>query len=227
LATWNVCYKGGRQYFNDPRIGDFSITFTGKDGEGQGLTNPILQVKDIGNWKEIPVTDLAYQKAEDDDCRAHNGLKCKDGPYICRFVDYSHTEGRTRKWHCGVPKSGHNFPGLDSNAPTNNRGYRPGWCGIHVTQYQKPNPAKDGYSLSAKVFDANQNEIGNSGGKQGARLSFGSKLPLPFIVNSRAVDADPLDFEYNGVKWDSKSKDCSVGSYDKGKREMDCGFTCK
>jgi hypothetical protein len=96
-----------------------------------------------------------------------------------------------------------------------------------ITQYQKPNPAKDGYSLAARVIDVNQNEIGNSGGKQGARLFSGSKLPLPFIVNSRAVDADPLDFEYNGVKWNSNSKDCSVGAYDKGKREMDCGLTSK
>ena len=46
-AGWNVCYVGGRQYFTDPRIGDFPVTFTQKDGEkqGQGLTTPILQLK--------------------------------------------------------------------------------------------------------------------------------------------------------------------------------------
>lgn len=46
-AGWNVCYVGGRQHFSDSRIGDFSITFTERDGEGQGegLTTPILQLK--------------------------------------------------------------------------------------------------------------------------------------------------------------------------------------
>ena len=41
---------------------------------------------------------------------------------------------------------------------------------------------------------------------------------------------DPLDFEYDNVRWDSNEKNthhCSAGAYDKGKREMDCGFTCK
>jgi hypothetical protein len=226
-AGWNACYVGGRQYFNDPRIGDFSITFASKDGIlGEGLTNPILQLKDIGNWKEIPADDLGAIKRHDEDCAAHNGVLCKDGPYICTNYEVDPEKGRTRKWLCGVPKTGMNFPGLDSNGPVNDRGYRPGWCGVHVTQYQKPDPSKDGYALEARIMDANQNEIGNSGGKQGARLSFASKLPQAFVVNSRAVDADPLDFEYNGAKWDSNSKDCKVGVYDKGKRQMDCGFTC-
>jgi hypothetical protein len=229
--TWNVCYKGGRQYFNDPRIGDFSITFTDTNGvSGEGLTKPILQLKDISNWKEIPVEDLAFKRSQDDNCRDHNGLKCDDGPYVCTWLDYEQDKGRTRKWKCGVPKRGMNFPGLDSDKPTNERGFAPGWCGVHVTQYQKPNPAKDQYSLAAKVFDANQNEIGNSGGKQGANLKFGSKLPLWFLVNSQAVDKDPIKFEYDGQFWDSNDKDqhhCSVGAYDNGKREIDCGFTCK
>jgi hypothetical protein len=236
--TWNVCYKGGRQYFNDPRIGDFSVTFTEIDGvDGQGLTGPVLQVKDIGNWKEIPAKDLALQKEDDEDCAKHNGLKCGKGPYICTWLDYNQDNGRTRKWKCGVPKRGMNFPGLDSDAPTNERGYRPGWCGVHVTQYQKPDPSKDKYTLAATLKDQNQNEIGTTGGKTGLTLLYGrpklvfpSKLPLPFVVNSRVIDSDPVDFEYDGVRWDSNNKDthhCSVGAYDGGKREIDCGFTCK
>lgn len=31
-SDWSSCWVGGRQYFTDPRIGDFSITFTKKDG---------------------------------------------------------------------------------------------------------------------------------------------------------------------------------------------------
>ncbi|KAF2826947.1 hypothetical protein CC86DRAFT_466719 [Ophiobolus disseminans] len=232
-STWSACYQGGRQFFNDPRIGDFSIQFSGKDGiDGQGLTSPLLQVKDVGNWKEIPVSDLAAKMAEDDECRDHLGTTCDDGPYVCMWLGgpYEREKGRTRKWRCGVPKTGMNFPGFDSDGPTNSRGYRPGWCGVHVTQYQKPDPSKDQYTLEARVVDANQNEIGSSGGKKGSKLVFNSKLWLPFVINSRAVDADPLDFEYDNVRWnsnDSKDHHCSVGNYDHGKREIDCGFTCK
>lgn len=130
-------------------------------------------------------------------------------------------------WMCGVPKRGMDFPGIDSDLPTNAKDFAPGWCGVHVTQYQKPDPSKDNYSLEAKVFDANQNEIGNSGGKHGATLNFGSKLPFPFLIWSKNIDEDPLDFEYESVKWASNDQPrCSVGAYDNGKREMDCGFTC-
>ncbi|KAF1911513.1 hypothetical protein BDU57DRAFT_598800 [Ampelomyces quisqualis] len=229
-ATWNACYKGGRQYFNDPRIGDFSVNFTDTDGiDGQGLTSPVLQVKDIGDWKAIPVTDLAFLKQQDEDCEARNGANCGTGPYICTWLHFYHEDGRTRRWKCGVPKRGLNFPGLDSNAPTNERGYRPGWCGVHVTQYQKPDPSKDQYRLSAKLIDQNQNEIGNTADVIEPKVELSSRLPLPFFVKSRAVDSDPLDFEYDGVKWDSNNKNnhfCSVGAYDSGKREIDCGFTC-
>ena len=55
---WNVCYVGGRQYFNDPRIGEFSITFTEKDGEeeGEGLTTPVLQLKVKNQNKKTGIT---------------------------------------------------------------------------------------------------------------------------------------------------------------------------
>jgi hypothetical protein len=88
--AWNVCYVGGRQYFNDPRIGDFSITFAEKDGagQGQGLTTPILQVKYVDNWREIPVNGLAQEWNKHKDCD-EGGLgaspfrDCGDGPYVC------------------------------------------------------------------------------------------------------------------------------------------------
>jgi hypothetical protein len=183
---------------------------------------------------EIPVASLATKNWHDEDCRDHNGIKCDDGPYICYYPQYDIKVGRTRKWICGVPKRGQNFQDqntnlLDSNKPTNSPDYAPGWCGVHVTQYQKPDPSKDQYALAARLFDSNQNLIGDSGGKQGATLVFNSKLPLPFVVKSRAVDADPLDFEYDNVRWDSNetpTHHCSVGAYDHGKREMDCGFQC-
>jgi hypothetical protein len=90
---WNVCFVGGRQYFNDPRIGDFSITFAEKDGRGQGegLTSPILQVKYIENWIEIPVNGLASIYERHQDCSKTGGLggspfrDCGDGPFVCQY----------------------------------------------------------------------------------------------------------------------------------------------
>ncbi|KAI1848167.1 hypothetical protein JX266_005880 [Neoarthrinium moseri] len=42
-GDYKNCFVGDRQYFDDSRIGEFSVNFTKRDGwEGQGLTNPIL-----------------------------------------------------------------------------------------------------------------------------------------------------------------------------------------
>lgn len=181
---WNVCYLGGRQFFTDPRIGEFSITFTTRDKQGEGLTGPVLQLADIGDWTAIPVAELVDERSRFRDCEAYGGRGCADGPYICT-LDYSTNagpyEGRTRKWTCGVPKRGQNFgDALDSNVPTP-KGYAPGLCRVHVTQYQKPDPAKDQYSLAAQIFDANQNQIGASDGKQvGPVLVLTTPLPKTF-----------------------------------------------
>nr|KMM73504.1 hypothetical protein CPAG_09792 [Coccidioides posadasii RMSCC 3488] len=54
------CYVGGRTCFSDPRLGDFSITFTKRNStEGEGLTDPIIQLASFQNWREIPVSALA------------------------------------------------------------------------------------------------------------------------------------------------------------------------
>jgi hypothetical protein len=225
---WNVCFQGGRQFFTDPRIGEFSITFTTRDVGGDGLTSPVLQVADINNWMSLPVDDLVGHYNEYLHCKKHRGVGCDHGPYICTdYLSNNPYFGRTRKWLCGVPKRGQNFKGLDSNKPTNDRDYAPGLCGIHVTQYQKPDPSKDQYSFTARIMDSNQNEIGNSGGKQvGPIIVLTTKLPKTFTITGRAVDADPVGLGYDGATSDSNAPACSVGAYDSGKREMDCSFQC-
>ncbi|KAF2687029.1 hypothetical protein K458DRAFT_295702, partial [Lentithecium fluviatile CBS 122367] len=231
-ATWNVCYVGGRQFFTDPRIGEFSITFAKKDGsEGEGLTDPILQLKDVDNWKEFPVTALAGVQDQADRCEGGmTPLDCKKGPFICRWIGETNKyifDSRTKTWECGMPKTGKGGAGLDSNGPVNDRGYRPGWCGVHVTQYQKPDPSKDQYSLDAIIKDANENRIGGTDARGGPALSLGGKLPMTVEVRTGGVDADPVSFGYGGDSWNSNDKGrCSIGAYDNGKREMDCGFTC-
>ncbi|KAK0708878.1 hypothetical protein B0T21DRAFT_416263 [Apiosordaria backusii] len=115
-ADWNVCFVGGRQYFTDPRLGDFSVTFTKKDGdEGEGLTNPVVQLKHYRDWWKIDVTGLAYQYRKSTQCGSGLGTqhKCKDGPFVCRHHEGGNTynEGsRTKRWVCGVPVDGQDYP---------------------------------------------------------------------------------------------------------------------
>ncbi|PGH11608.1 hypothetical protein AJ79_04748 [Helicocarpus griseus UAMH5409] len=113
---WNVCFVGGRQYFKDPRIGEFSVTFTKKDGdEGEGLTNPLLQVKAIDNWKKMWVTKLAAVWTKSKQCEDGLGsMNCdKDAPFVCghSILGNQHPpaigSSRTKKWWCGVPKLKH------------------------------------------------------------------------------------------------------------------------
>jgi len=152
---------------------------------------------------------------------------------------------RTKKWECGVPKIGKGGGGIDSNGPTSKvpltphtqattltptpldpKGYAPGACGVHVTQYQKPDPSKDQYSLAVPhINDANENSIG-SFAKGGPTASVTSKLPLTLEIRTGGVDADPVMFAYGADSWSSGDARCSVGKYDGGKREMDCGFSC-
>ncbi|KAF1913268.1 hypothetical protein BDU57DRAFT_541919 [Ampelomyces quisqualis] len=108
---WNVCFVGGRQYFNDPRIGDFSITFTEKDGhnQGEGLTTPVLQVKQFKDWLAIPVNSLAAKYAKYSTCLMYQNVRarsCIPGPYSCHYthnsvVDVSHS--RRKEWECAIP----------------------------------------------------------------------------------------------------------------------------
>lgn len=43
-------------------------------------------------------------------------------------------------------------------------GFTPGWCGTHVVQHQKPDPAKDNYKFDISLFDHVGVPIGGGGG---------------------------------------------------------------
>jgi hypothetical protein len=109
-----VCYVGGRQYFNDPRVGDFSITFSTKDQGGEGLTGPIIQLAEFGDWQEVPVQDLSDEYQKYLRCKT-GGYGCDTGPYVCQAGEgnWDLSVGRTRKWQCGIPKRGESFVGMD------------------------------------------------------------------------------------------------------------------
>lgn len=116
-------------------------------------------------------------------------------------------------------------------------GYTPGWCGVHVVQYQKnEGPGSDtaDYRLTVTIFDGQQVEIGASNdtlvdAPTGEFVSFSSKLPSPLGIQAGATDDDPLWFNYPGQSnWQTGDQQhhCNFGAYDSGSRQGDCGFSC-
>jgi hypothetical protein len=109
--------------------------------------------------------------------------------------------------------------------------HAPGWCGVHVRQYQKnekgENPSND-YAVEITLYDAKKNTVGTSGFQDAPANKpvpvTNSILPNPFTVTAQSVDSDPLLFAYGSTTWNSTG--CKVGKYDSGHRDMDCGFTC-
>ena len=117
----NACFVGGRNYVTDPRLGEFSITWTKKDSadnspwEGEGLTTPILQVKNVGDNTPYKVSTLAkaYDTAQTCAKGLAGALNCHKGPWVCRYTIKDNrptAEDRVKRWSCGVPLLGAKFP---------------------------------------------------------------------------------------------------------------------
>lgn len=109
--------------------------------------------------------------------------------------------------------------------------YAPGWCGMHVIQYQKPNPVTDNYRLDIRIFDAAGFEIGQLYGADapgGVGVGVTSALPYVLIATTGNIDDDAVLFAYAGQNWGSNDQEhhCNFGAYDSGSRQGDCGFTC-
>ena len=92
----------------------------------------------------------------------------------------------------------------------NAAGYAPGWCGFHVTQYQKnegPDASTGGtseYRFDIKIFDANHNQIGGvdkADAPGGQAVGVDSKLPYVIEVMAGNVDDDLVTFAYAYQNW--------------------------
>lgn len=110
--------------------------------------------------------------------------------------------------------------------------YEPGQCGVHVKQYQK-NEANSNlnpdYQFDITVKDALQAQIGqvlSADAPGGVAVNVDSALPSVLLVTAGNVDSDPVGYAYAGAVWDSNAGQCSVGEYDSGSRQIDCGFAC-
>ena len=112
--------------------------------------------------------------------------------------------------------------------------YAPGWCGVHVTQYQRHEPNSNpgpNYLLDITIVDAAGNRIGGvqraeAPAFQGVAVS--SQLPWMLIVTAENRDEDPILFDYAGQHWAyaDVAHGCNFGAYDSGNRDGNCGFTC-
>ena len=246
--NWAGCAYQVVNNFTDPGIGPFSVTFTKKDGDcDDGLCAPILALADVGNYYPLDVEALSNAAQTN----ANEATLCKvgcDAPdpesepnadNICEFTN-TYNNDDIRSYKCGMPAIGKNYgPGkLDSEGPVNAAGYATGWCGVHVVQYQKENPAADPasnpaghYHLDITIYDNNQDQIGQFLGADAPAekaVDVTSKLPYVLEVTAQNVDSDPVLFAYADQSWAYADvpHHCNFGKYDSGKREGDCGFSC-
>ena len=122
--------------------------------------------------------------------------------------------------------------------------FAPGWCGMHVIQYQKnedsgPNANSPEYMIDVSIFDANQQPIqiydcnlcgttDRTIALNGAPNDIKTDLPVDMIITLGAVDDDAILFQYGNQNWGSNDQEhySNWGAYDNGKREGDTGFSC-
>ncbi|KAL8812539.1 MAG: hypothetical protein Q9223_007265 [Gallowayella weberi] len=111
--------------------------------------------------------------------------------------------------------------------------FTPGWCTMHVVQYQKPDPSKDNYKFDITIFDGakppvNIGSAASVDAPAGVGKEIKSRLPHPLVLTAGRADADAVLFDYNGQHWGSNDQEhhSNFGAYDHGKREGDTGFQC-
>lgn len=121
---------------------------------------------------------------------------------------------------------------LPKAATTMEKRYTAGWCGVHIVQYQKNDPASGNqpqYHLDITLKDAIGSNIGGLAdvtATPGVAVDVTSQLPEVFEVTIGFADSDSIQFHYGGQFWASLPPQCHFGGYQDGNRKGDCGFTC-
>ena len=116
-------------------------------------------------------------------------------------------------------------------ASVDKRDYYPGWCTFHITQWQKNKGKGDlsQYRLDIDLLDAGKNPVGSAttaSASPNAPVDVDSRLPYVLEATVGFVDSDPIQFRYGGQYWESTGGQCSLGGFQNGNRDGDCGFTC-
>ncbi|KAI0526191.1 hypothetical protein F5B22DRAFT_641336 [Xylaria bambusicola] len=117
-----------------------------------------------------------------------------------------------------------------TSSPTsvNTRGFTPGRCNLHVTQwYKNKNEVGNAYQFDVCITDTNGTTVGRV-----IRLpiedfqssAITSELPYTVIIGTGVVDTDPVQFAYAGYGF-STSRGCSSVPGAEN-RTIECGFNC-
>lgn len=111
--------------------------------------------------------------------------------------------------------------------------WTPGWCTMHVVQYQKADPSKDNYRWDVTIFDASKppvaiGRVESVQASGGTGIPIKSRLPHYVVLIPGQQDRDAVFFDYGRQHWGSNDQEhhSNFGKYDKGKREGDTGFAC-
>ena len=220
--------SSGRQYFHMDQLGDFSVTYSkagGVNGDTtDGLHSPVLQFANINNWESLDLDTLLAQQGDKPGKLCTSGQQSADQELI---------------WTCGIPVIGKALFGISNYVPVSQPGYTPGWCTMHVVQWQRnENGVGADYEFDVLIYDADKNEIGLVSkapiDPTTKSLAVDSNLPYTVDITASGGDDDPVQFAYAGQTWDSNDRtnhQSNMGTtpddgYENGKREGDMGFTC-
>lgn len=210
------------------QIGDFSVTYSKAGGiEGDktdGLHSPILQFANINNWEPLDLDTLIAAQGD------RPGKLCTSGKVSAQQELF---------WQCGVPVAGEDLFGISNYLPVVQSTYKPGWCTMHVVQWQRnENGVGADYAFDVLIYDADQKQIGLVAKAPidpvTKSLSVTSVLPYTVEIRAPGADEDPVQFAYADQAWDGNDRtvhQSNMGTgpedgYENGNREGDMGFNC-
>ena len=134
----------------------------------------------------------------------------------------------------GDPESADTSDTGDDGDDIEGTGYAPGWCGLHVIDYQIPKGGSF-YSIEADIFDNTGVPIGYQPETDAQNtINIDSALPIPLQItrpqpgSSSDPDTAVILFNYGSQAWgsDDQAHQCNFGGDQDGSRSGDCGFSC-
>ncbi|KAJ5182928.1 hypothetical protein N7492_000544 [Penicillium capsulatum] len=216
------------------------------DGEKWGISLPDIINSTFGGFLQngkkngfemdksrSSVTNMEWEVA-DTEWSMYGGIRTPGFFNFTVCLDPEEADHRIRsviRPPCGtVPAGVKSLPGTP-----NEDGFVPGWCTIHVTQYQPDDKTRNPMSTSQLAITVYQDDqepfVFATKQPLAGTMKIDSKLPYPLYVQDNYKDGDKeiLSFWYNGqwfLEYDA-AHSCNIGEYDSGKREGACGFTCQ